>query len=109
MTDYLVHILAVFGAAYIVGHSQISLAFRELLARTKPGAFFVEMLECPACASVHAAWLMTLFDKSLFERTLWGGLGACCFYAGTSFVLGRFTGLISSPRYFLNEKHITEV
>lgn len=113
LVNYLVHVLAVFGAAYIAGHSQITLAFRMLLARSRVGRFFVDLLECPACFSVHAAWVLTVFNKSLFERSFWGGVGACCFYAGTSFLLARLTGLtLGPPRYFTgssDEKHITEV
>lgn len=109
--DLLVHVLAIFGAAYIVGHSQISLVPRVLLANTKVGRFFVDLLECPACFSTHAAWVLTLFDRSLFERTFWGTAAACCFYACTSYLLARVTGLTDRPhRYFTgpNETHITE-
>lgn len=114
--NYLVHIIAVFGAAYVVGHSQISLAPRELLARNRVGLFFVQLLECPACFSFHAGWLLTLRDLSLFSHTATGALGAAFFYAGTSYLLARLTGLMGPAHqrdeFFVgapNEKHITEV
>lgn len=100
LVNYLVHVVAVFGAAYVVGHSQISVAPRTLLARTRVGLFFVNLLECPACFSFHTGWVLTVFHRSLFAPSVFGTLGACCFYAGTSYLLGRLTGLMPAPWNF---------
>lgn len=109
MIDWVIHVLAFFGASYILGHSKISLPFREMLVRSKVGAFVVELLECPACSAVHFSWILTAFGPSLFPRTFWGFLGGACFFAATSFILGRVTGIIpSAQRDFFEERHITE-
>lgn len=95
----LVMAVMIFGAAYIVGHSQISLVFRELLARTRVGLFFVNLLECPSCFSFHAGWFLTVLNLSGFSHSATGALGAACFYAGTSYLLGRLTGLMAAPSF----------
>ena len=58
MIDLFVYTISAFGLAYIVGHSKISLPFRERLGRNEFGddppwwtvirLFALTLLECPA-------------------------------------------------------------
>lgn len=95
MTPYLISAVAVFGFAYIMGHSVISLPLRTAMYRFDTvGKFLVMMLECPACFSVHLGWSMYLlgwtphFDNIFFSS---------CFYAGSSLILALLTGLMQRP------------
>lgn len=113
---YLVYVLAIFGAAYVFGHSIISLPFRYALAKKGWGMFFVTLLECPSCFSVHLGWILTLAGYSPFSRTWHGLLGASMFFAATSFILGRLTGLMLPPTRLMieetepdEERHIADV
>lgn len=111
--------LAIFGFCYIVGHSTISLPVRTRLAQNRVGNFFVQLLECPACASFHAGWVTYLCSDFYWigPKSFYGAVIAGCFFAATSFILGRATGIISAPQHYFShpfsptveERHITEV
>jgi len=109
MSQIILMAVTIFGGVYVIGHSQISLPFRTLLARSKSGLFFVNLLECPACASFHIGWILALAGEGLFEHTLKGALWSAFFHAGASYLLARLTGLIP-PSWAREEmeKHISE-
>ena len=96
-------LLGSFGAAYVVGHSTISLPLRKALAGDETSRwrmFLVTLLECPACFSFHVGFDLALFalpapawvtTSPLF--VLWAlGVGFVC--SGFNFVLGTLTRLI---------------
>jgi len=92
MTALFLQVFAVFGLAYIVGHSQISLWFRTwLYPKHALAAWFVDMLECAGCFSFHAGWIGSLLHLFPFHP-----LTAACFFCGTSITLALLTGL--TPR-----------
>lgn len=92
LSDWAVRILIVFGIAYVLGHSAITLRWRTFVA--KFWAFPVELIECPACIGWHTGWILTVFGYSLFPFSWSGALSAAFFYAATNFILGRATGLM---------------
>lgn len=91
--------LFVFGIAYTLGQSKLTLGIRTFLAkRGKLVIFFVEGLECPACSSFHYAWILTLLGASPFSPTLKGIVMSAFTCTGASFLLGRLSGLIADPQ-----------
>lgn len=98
---------ATFGFAYIVGHAAISQPIRDWLldvdeARTVRRALcviFVTMIECPVCLST---WVGLIGGGLIVHFEPWSPLvsslipiGLACYTAGTSFILGKTTKLIS--------------
>lgn len=95
-------LLASFGAAYITGHSTISLPFRVLLGGAKNdvyerkaaipvvGPFLVALLECPACfgfwQGLVLGWQLGVPAGAVL---VWG-----CAISGSNFILARLTGLL---------------
>jgi len=93
---FVAFLLAQFGLAYIVGHSEISLPWRTLLARSQYGERLVKFVECPACFGFWAGaafWEMGLPDAqphvAVFRFFFWG-----CVVSGSNFLLGRLSRLI---------------
>lgn len=95
--------LSIFGLAFCVGASKISLPFRAAidpgnkidgpgkLART----WFLTLLECPACLSVWLGLAAVVADVAppVFGSGIQGGV-FCAFYCcATSLLLARIAGL----------------
>jgi len=102
-----VYSFTVFGFVYVVGHAEITQPARDALFGSggiTPGLavrrFILNLIECPACLSWWGGFITSC---SVFYYVLaapfWPATlitFAFAFYsAGTSFVLGRLTGLIS--------------
>lgn len=90
MKQLILWTISVFGFAYVIGHSQISLTFREWLARQRFGLFLVQLLECPACSSFHVGWVIALAHVGLLPNPFMSAF----YFSGASFILARLTGLI---------------
>lgn len=96
----IVYTVASFGLSWIVGHSRASRPIR--LALYDSGGLLanlvVEMLECPGC---FGAWLG--FFVALSVHLIFRDVTAAIFIvfptytAGSNYLLGRATGLISPP------------
>lgn len=87
MISLFITTLACFGLAFAAGHAHISLAPRRWLAkRGFLGRWIVELVECPACLGF---WLGLVAPQQIVPRLVFG-----FFICGTSFILGRLTGLI---------------
>lgn len=90
-----IYSFAVFGLAWVVGHSKISLPSRTwLAARSK---FAVELLECVGCFSFHVGWISWLIGVHLTGT--WGPpwvdmIVAALYTATSSLVIGRFVGIV---------------
>lgn len=99
------YFLAAFGLAYIIGHSKISLPFRQAL---DPGpkiesqgdvfrSWLLILLECPACLGFWIGLAAALYQFPLplalsdWEFAVLLPLVTC----SSNFILGRVTGLIS--------------
>lgn len=108
MIEHVKHILMVFGAAYIVGYSQISLPLREWLAtRTTPFArWLLALVECAACFGFHCGWVLAMLTMPL---SWFSAFGYGCFFCATNFLLARLTGLMPRPQseFIPYERHIT--
>lgn len=103
MLPLVVWLLAAFGAAYIVGHSVISLPVRLYLAGTDetPGVapWLVALLECPACFGTWlGAFAGVLAPQWFGVDSQWLGLalGACA-TCGSNYLLARATGILPPP------------
>lgn len=93
---WIVAFTAIFGLAWFLGHSGITVGIRKIIAgpasRPHPfGSKFIEGIECPACLSW---WLAIGFGLTVLDLT---GITlfafALCSMA-LSFIVGTFTGLI---------------
>lgn len=109
----LVYFLGAFGLAYIVGHSTLSLPFRQWLGGNpiaeppQPGAlgpfgdFLCALIECPACFGFWIGLIagkLILIPESLegapfSTRAAWA-LWFGCVTSGTNYILGRLTSLL---------------
>lgn len=93
--NLLVYSFAVFGSAWVVGHSKISLPLRTwLAARSK---FLIDLLECVGCLSFHVGWITWLTGIRLTGS--WGHpwldvAVAALYTAASSLVIGRFAGVV---------------
>lgn len=99
-------ILALFGVAYLLGHSRASQGPREVLADWKPfgltvGLLFVESLECPFCC---AFWFGLLVGKFVIEVQGWDVLGFAFSAGAASYCLARWTGLVPSAESEAKER-----
>lgn len=101
--------VSIFGFCYIIGHSTISFPLRTLMARNRFGAFVVSLMECPACASFHSGWIVFLGSDFFWlgPKTIVGAFASGCFFAGTSYLLARLTGITPSPS-LPSERHIED-
>jgi len=96
---------AIFGSAYVIGHSAITLPLREWISRSPSSlaAVFLALVECPACLSAWLGLFSGLAALYYAAATFaawpsWAVPLAFAFYsAGTSYVLARVTGLIPKP------------
>ncbi len=89
-------LLGAFGLAWGVGHSTLSLPFREALSRTPIfGEFLCKLIECPGCIGFHTGWIYewlagpTLQGPRPFVILLVGFA-----VAGSNFILARLSRLI---------------
>lgn len=58
----LLALAAIYGWAWIVSSSKISLPFREWVARQTPeDSLFLTLIECPVCLSFHGGWIAGAF------------------------------------------------
>ena len=90
MIHFIGYLLAAFGVAFTVGHSEITLGAREALDRRGIVArWVVRLMECPACLGFHLGWIYALAVGSEFHPVTLAFL-TC----GSNFILGRLTGLI---------------
>lgn len=105
---FLLFFAAHFGLAYVVGFSGISLPFRTWFAtKGTVGAFFVQLLECPACFGFWAGLLSAvLVPQQVFLSGAFNGalvtsvlhallLGFAV--AGINMATALLTGLVTSP------------
>lgn len=96
----LVHTVACFGLAWIVGHSRITRPIR--LALYEVGGFwirlFVDLLECPGC---FGFWSGLVIGFYVLHASSNGPflipLVVACYTSGSNYLLGRATGLITYP------------
>jgi hypothetical protein len=108
VTPLVAYLLAAFGLAFIVGHSEISVGFRRFIggrpARVtddggfvpgepgrigRPGEFLCALVECPAC---FGFWTGLLASLALgYSAVL--AVAAGCMTSGSNFVLARLTKL----------------
>lgn len=92
----LLHFWSAFGFAYVVGHSHISLPFRDLLSRVAAARWLLILIECPACLGFWLGAVPAYFGHSLIP-----GLGAAALVAlvvglatcASNLLLARFAGL----------------
>lgn len=98
-----IYTFAVFGLAYIVGHSVISVPVRDRLAewggsgtlRSALGVTLVTMLECPACFSTWVGGIVGIFAAPHLGWPRWIAIIAlACYSAATSLILGKLTRII---------------
>ena len=99
----LVYTVSAFGLAYIVGHSKISLPFRQAWADTSMNVtgvsyalrtFILDLVECPACfgfwiglgAAIYGVVSGSYPHVFLFVLPL--------YTSGSNYIIGRMTGLI---------------
>lgn len=96
--NLLIYSFAVFGLAWVVGHSKISLPFRLWFAKLGPfGLLFVTMLECVGCFSFHIGWITWLAGIRLtgsWSHTWLDVIVAALYTAASSLVIGRFVGVV---------------
>lgn len=96
----LVHTIACFGLAWIVGHSRISRPFR--LALWDAGGFWlhllVEGLECPGCFGFWSGLAVGFYVlHQAHDGPFVVPLAVACYTSGANYLLGRATGLIDHP------------
>lgn len=95
-----IYTISVLGLAFIVGHSKISVPFREWLAdlrerRNYVAGFFLEMFECAACFSFHIGWIVALCGFRLGYGALLLDAAVLALYScGASLLLGKFAGIV---------------
>jgi len=97
VTSLALWFLACFGFAFSVGHSKISLPFREWLAQrgSQTAAWFLAFVECPACVSFWCGLLggmLYVEPIAAVPRWLWAfelAFATCA----VSFILAAVTGL----------------
>lgn len=90
-----IYTFAVFGLAYIVGHSKISLDFRTWLSTKSRWA--IELLECVACLSFHTGWISYLLGVRIVGSygPWWLDMIVAALYTcASSLVLGKFVGIV---------------
>lgn len=95
MNTLVVYLLATFGFCYAVGHSRISLPFRELMAKVYVLSPVLALIECPACLGwwVGAAAAATGRVPYSFGYLDWGVWPfATC---GAHYLLAAWTGWIN--------------
>lgn len=100
-TTLLLYFLAAFGFAFIVGHSKISLAFREwLAARGALGEWLASLLECPAClgfwigiAAVFTGVIHVPLDVP-FGPKWFAALLFACATSGSNLLASKWVGLV---------------
>ena len=111
MIPLFIYTVTVFGLAFIVGQSQISLPFRQWLSDTAfgkstHGKWFLELVECPACLSTWLggvfAWALPIDAASIFHLpfTIRIGIGiaiVAAYSCGASAIIGLLTKLMSVP------------
>lgn len=98
----IVYTFAVFGLAYIVGHSYITQGLRDRLMAQggAPLGYAVRrtigtLIECPACFSTWVGGLVGLAVAPYFDMPTWLCIiTLACYSAATSFSLGKLTRLI---------------
>lgn len=107
MIQYLIgYFLTTFGFCYVVGHSKISLPFRELLARWAERPRLVNhlllvplsLIECPAClgwwVGLAAAW-HNLVPFSLAQNPHINVVAWSFATCGAHYLLATWTGWIT--------------
>lgn|SRR5574342_655639 len=54
-----------YGVAYVIGHSKISLPFREWLSEGRGiKAWVLDLIECPGCLGIHIGfWFGLFYDR----------------------------------------------
>lgn len=109
--NFFVQLSAIFGLAYILGHSWLTLGVRRWLAGVPPNPreaspgiaprgkvvlFFVNLIECPACLSFWLGLASGYWNLNihLVNNLVTFALCAVAF----SFTIGTFTGLM--PREY---------
>lgn len=93
-TLFLFYVGTMFGLAYIVGHSTITLGIREEMTRWMFVRRLVDLLECPACfgfwCGVTAALIGAVpFDVEIANMIAWG-----LFTSGSNYAIAKITRLI---------------
>lgn len=117
----LIWVLGQFGLAYIVGHSAISLPFRQALApeevKTVGHAFrqfIITLLECPAClgfwAGAVSIWLVSMvvvLPVPLYVAAPAAAVVTC----GANYIVARLTSLVPPAVSvgLLNEQERSEI
>jgi hypothetical protein len=98
-----IYSFAVFGLAWVVGHSKISLPFRKALDTIDLNTsdyvrrFLLAMIECVGCFSFHVGWISWLVGIHLTGTwgPSWVGMIVAALYTATSsLVIGRFAGVV---------------
>ena len=92
MLTLLVYTVSAFGLAYIVGHAQITLAFRAAWADTGKLPWLLDLVECPACFGFWIGLATSIFWSSLFNAPF--NIMLPFYTSGANFLLGRLTGLV---------------
>lgn len=87
MSDILFTAGAIWGAAWVIADSKLTLPVRSALASRFGESWLLSLLECPACTSF---WLGLLFSPIAgpFQR-----LQFALFTCGMSFLLATFAGV----------------
>lgn len=95
------HVLAAFGAAYIVGHSVISEPLRVLIGgpASSPRPYLgrvVELLECPACFGTWFGGVAGGFFPGVFLLEVWwqGALVGALLTCATNLILAKHAGIL---------------
>lgn len=98
MTWLLIYTVAIFGVAYVCGHSAISLSIREWIATTRFG-FVLALIECPACLSWWLGLGVGLAGPPgyLADLSSMPAFVLAFYSAGSSYILARLTGLTAAP------------
>lgn len=94
---WVLYFLAAFGFAFIVGHSKISLAFREWLA-ARGGLFlwFAQLLECPACLGFWIGLVAVLTSTVTvpFGPRWFAAMVLACATSGSNLLASKWVGLV---------------
>lgn len=93
---WVLYFLAAFGFAFIVGHSWISLAFREWAALSEKGLWFAKLLECPACLGfwIGLAAVLTGTVSVPFGPRWFAAIVLACATSGSNLLCSKWVGLV---------------
>lgn len=97
MIPFTLYLLAAFGVAFGVGHSELTYEFRKSLSKSNVLAqWFLKLLECPACVGWHCGWVWIAIGgvhffgmSSTWHEALLLGFATC----GSNLLLAKFAGL----------------